>query len=380
MKNDEELNERLTVPHDCYIILTAKCNMRCRHCYGRYGSSIPAKELSGQEWDAVFDDLDKNGVFFVNISGGEPTLHPDFIDILASLAKHKMYFILTTNGVFSEKILEAIISVKEFLVGIKISLDGSSAEAHSFLRRDCNGKANDYMFKKTLSTIKKLKKNSIPFSIATCLHKQNIHSLNDFLSLIIDLEPVSWYISTISVDGRSLDNSEIFVSDAEVSTNIWDNIVRICSENNIYVKFIDMPYASRSGKSKNFRYTCPAAKLFCEISSDGIVSPCPLARLNIPKSIIQFDNILNNNIRDIWNGQSFAKFLKLSKEGCDGCLLKANCGRCIPQSYAWFNTHNKPTPYCISNGENLGLSGLEELKQELNKNAKRLNQTLYEEK
>ena len=100
MKN----NQCLKIPHNCYLILTSKCNMRCKHCYGSYGNNIPEKELTGDEWIKVIEDLAKNGVFFVNISGGEPTTHPDFIKIIDALIKNEIYFILTTNGVFSDKI------------------------------------------------------------------------------------------------------------------------------------------------------------------------------------------------------------------------------------------------------------------------------------
>ena len=64
MKRSIDLNERLLVPHDCYLILTSKCNMRCKHCYGDYGFCKSKNELTGTEWDLVFEDLAKNNVFF----------------------------------------------------------------------------------------------------------------------------------------------------------------------------------------------------------------------------------------------------------------------------------------------------------------------------
>src|SRR5699024_8778803 len=119
MKNTKYLK----IPHNCYIILTSKCNMRCKHCYGNYGSNIPDNELSGDEWVKVIEDLSKNEVFFINISGGEPTMHPDFIKIIDALVRNEIYFMLTTNGVFNEKILHSILKAKDYILGIQISLD-----------------------------------------------------------------------------------------------------------------------------------------------------------------------------------------------------------------------------------------------------------------
>lgn len=377
MNNIHELNERLLVPHDCYIILTSKCNMRCRHCYGQYGANTPPRELSGLEWEAVFSDLEKNGVFFINISGGEPTLHPDFISIIQSLVRHEIYFILTTNGVFNSKILNTIISAKNYLVGLKISLDGPDYLSHGFLRRDTTGNINTTFFRKTFENIEHLQKAQIPFSIATCIHKKNINRFEELLDIIIKIKPVSWFISAISIDGRSKDNLDIFASDTDVDMHVWEKIYKTCSENNIYVKFIDMPNVTRKQENDKFVYTCPAAKLFCEIYSDGQVSPCPLSRLNIPSHIISFENIKNKSIKDIWQGEAFTRFLELSNDGCEGCSLKSRCGRCIPQSFAWFNDHKMPAPYCITRGERLGLKNLKELKKQLYENALRLERFNY---
>ena len=373
MKRSIDLNERLLVPHDCYLILTSKCNMRCKHCYGDYGFCKSKNELTGTEWDLVFEDLSKNNVFFVNISGGEPTIHPDFNDIIKSLVKHNLYFVLTTNAVFGSNILDTICLAKEYIVGLKISLDGHNSDVHGFLRRDINGKMNDAFFSITVDNINKLKDKGVPFSIATCLHRGNFDKMLEMLSFIKILKPVSWYISTISVDGRSVKNSDIFASETEVDMSVWKCIIEECERENIYVKFVDMPYVNNVHNRKDFVYSCPAAKLFCEINSDGKVSPCPLARINIPSNIIKFDNIRDKSIKEIWQGDAFNRFLTLSADGCDGCKLKEKCGRCIPQSFSWFGSHNKPTPFCIQHGDELGLSNLENLKLLLKENAVRLN-------
>ena len=89
--------KQVNVPHDCYLILTSRCNQRCLHCYGNYGMYIPPNELTGKEWDKVFEDLVQNNVFYVNISGGEPTVHPDFLEIIDSLKKYKLHFIITSR-------------------------------------------------------------------------------------------------------------------------------------------------------------------------------------------------------------------------------------------------------------------------------------------
>lgn len=125
----------LKIPHNCYLILTSKCNMRCKHCYGNYGMNFPENELTGDEWIRVIENLARKEVFFVNISGGEPTVHPDFIKIINALIENKIYFMLTTNGMFNKKILSSIKKAKNYILGVQISLDGYDWKSHGYLRK-----------------------------------------------------------------------------------------------------------------------------------------------------------------------------------------------------------------------------------------------------
>jgi MoaA/NifB/PqqE/SkfB family radical SAM enzyme len=338
---------------------------------------VPPNELTGKEWDSVFQDLVENKVFYVNISGGEPTVHPDFIEILESLKKHKLHFIMTTNGLFKENILKKIIELDDLLIGLKISLDGPDYISNGYIRRNVKKEISENEFNRVLSNIRKLKEKKIPFTIATCLHKGNINRMDDMLALILKLKPISWYLSTISTSGRSFENLDIFASDSELGKNIWDNIRKVCEKNDIFVNYIDMPFASAKKEKRKFYYQCPAARNFCEINSDGLVSPCPLARVNIPSEYLKFENIRDKSIKEIWNGNAFKKFLNLSRQGCDGCNVKDKCDRCIPQSILWFQDHTIPPPHCIQNAKNLELKNQNTLKNLLKEKMRKYERKNY---
>lgn len=367
----------LKAPHDCYIILTSKCNQRCIHCYGKYGEKDTNNELTGAEWDHVFKDLVESNVFYVNISGGEPTQHSDFDEIIYSLRKRELHYILTTNGLCNAGCLESIISSKDMLIGLKISLDGPNAASHSYIRRDIHGEKNENHFFKTLSTIYQLKSKGVPVTIATCIHPENIYNMNEFLKLILDIKPISWYISTISLSGRALNNLESFSSESQIDVDEWLHIKSICEDNDIFVNFIDMPSIDKKKSEKILYYECPAANWFCEISSTGLVTPCPLARVAIKEDIICFENIRDKRIIDIWNGEPFNQFRALGKQGCDGCIAKDKCGRCIPQSIQWFDKPDLPPPFCIKHGQQLNLLNLDRLQNLLEKKMIYFNRENY---
>ena len=170
-------SEMYVAPYSCYINLTSKCNLRCKHCFGSY--SVPHKnELSLDEWKKVIDDLVKTKVFFVNLSGGEVTQSLFFKEFISYLTKKGMHFILTTNGIFSKNIRDFIIKNKEYLIGVKISLDGPDSESHGFIRRDAKGNYNSKLFDITLENIFFFRDKGIPITIATVLHKENIKRID----------------------------------------------------------------------------------------------------------------------------------------------------------------------------------------------------------
>lgn len=353
-------NILLNNPRDCYLILTDRCNMRCRHCYGKYGINSPQKELDGDQWISVINELVKNDIFFVNISGGEPTLHPDFCRILNEINKNNLLYLLTTNGLFSKKILSEIKKSRETCLGIKISLDGIDAESFSFLRRDINGRENPDFFKIINDNIMELIKENIPVTIATCLHPKNIHIMEQMKQFIIRLKPANWFISTISLSGSAKDN-DIYVSESILPKDFWLKLKEECREAGISVSFVDMPSLIKSKNNRSIYFNCPAARTFCEIYSDGTVSPCPLCRVHIPEEDLPRENIKNKTLHQIWNGKSFATFRSLQHKGCDGCKMIKKCDRCVPQSYQWFNDAKMPPPYCVLEAESLGLKNSEQM-------------------
>lgn len=360
-------NKILRIPHNCYLILTSNCNMRCLHCYGNYGNDIPKGELSGEEWIKIIEDLSSQGVFFVNISGGEPTMHKDFVKIIKALSKNGIYFMLTTNGVFSEKTRKAIIEQKDYILGIQVSLDGADWKTNGFLRRDTNGKPQKLFYDLALKSIIEFSKCGIRTSVATCINKKNVNKIDDLKKLIIKIKPNNWSISTISISGRAKKNLDLYASESELPKEYWYNLKKECLDNEIYVNFVDMPSLLKTNKESKIFYECPAASWFCEIYSNGITTPCPLARTNPPKKEIMWDNIKEKKLVDIWNGEAFNTFRYYKKAGCSGCLVKDSCDRCPPQSVQWFNDPIIPPPYCIENAEKLHLKNIEKLKEMLHK-------------
>jgi len=78
-------NPRLTGIHWC---VTGRCDLKCRHCYmeapsGRYGQ-LPFEAMAG-----LVEQFERANVLEVSLTGGEPFLRPDLLDIIQLLAQKK---------------------------------------------------------------------------------------------------------------------------------------------------------------------------------------------------------------------------------------------------------------------------------------------------
>lgn len=76
--------------------LTLDCNLGCSYCINRFGELRPARRLmTGEEWARGLNRIVSSTDLPVTLQGGEPTLHPDFYPIVATLRKDLQVDILT---------------------------------------------------------------------------------------------------------------------------------------------------------------------------------------------------------------------------------------------------------------------------------------------
>lgn len=98
------------------IIVTYRCNAKCTMCNRYKEPSMPQDEISIE----TIKKLPK--MYFTNITGGEPFIRDDLTDIVRELYKKSDRIVISTNGFFTEKIIELC---EEFPnIGIRISIEG----------------------------------------------------------------------------------------------------------------------------------------------------------------------------------------------------------------------------------------------------------------
>jgi len=126
------MNAEETAParNDCaFLLLTESCNLRCSHCYVEAGPAVGA-HMPWHIVESAFDLLGDLGIDDVRLTGGEPSIHPEFDRILDGAQRRQVRLGLVSNGV---KLLKNARAPEIFsaLSRCWISLYGTSAESHS---------------------------------------------------------------------------------------------------------------------------------------------------------------------------------------------------------------------------------------------------------
>lgn len=284
--------------------ITHRCNLKCIHCcIDADGVISDKKDLNTQEVKLVLDKLIEWNPQRIMLSGGEPMLRNDFIEILQYLKdRYDGEITLSTNGTFINENNVDIIS--KCVTQVDISLDGIDEETCSIIR-------GPGVFHKVINNIKLLQNtgfNKIAVSMATS--DKNEHLEPQFIDLNKKLGTIP-LIRQFAAVGRGKDNKkyfsdtnedEVYIS-KEYLSNDYDKNIGICS--------------------------CSAGKKELFISYNGDIYPCPsfLEKKYKIGNILYGENEFSLN-KDIRSYGLLEKYNIEQYKECKECKVNLFCWTC----------------------------------------------------
>lgn len=151
-------------------MITGKCNYNCLHCFNAADNDRLQSEFTLEEAERLIREAEACGINAFTITGGEPMLHPHFMDILRDIYAHGMYVEeLNTNGFFlTQSILDEMKSIGCHPL-MKISFDGVGH--HDWLRNR-RGAEED-----ALRAIRLCVENGFRVKAQTNVHRLNVHAM-----------------------------------------------------------------------------------------------------------------------------------------------------------------------------------------------------------
>jgi heme b synthase len=330
--------------------VTRQCNLSCLHCRASAQGGPYEGELTSREGFQLLDDIASFARPVVILTGGEPLLRPDILDIANHGTVLGLRMVMAPNGT----LLTAQLAEDLRRAGIQrvsISLDGSNEGAHDAFR----GVPGAY--EGALRGIRAAKEVGLPFQINTTVTRRNVDNLVEIMETAVRLGAVAHHIFLLVPTGRGKEMAEDAISPEEyerVLNWLYDQRELVPIE----LKATCAPHyfrilrhrARREGKTvspQNYGLDattrgCLGGTAFCFISHRGDVQPCGYLD-------IKCGNVRQEPLSSIWEtSEIFFRLRDLDqyKGKCGRCEYRTVCGGCRARAYESTGDYLEEEPFC----------------------------------
>ena len=200
-----------TFPMNLTLGLTYRCNSRCSTC-NIWKRKEFKHELSLNEFEKIFKNIGKNRIYLLILTGGEPFLHKDIVEICEYAEKYckPETVVIPTNCILNEIVVrkteEILKNCRKSHITVNISLDGIYGK-HDFIRGTPGN------FDKAMNVYKKLKSfekkyKNFDVSLHTVISKFNFMDFKEIFEYVSkELKPEN-YITEIAEHRNELNNTK----------------------------------------------------------------------------------------------------------------------------------------------------------------------------
>ena len=216
---------------NAYMVMGYACNEKCRCCPLSFKKErvqvVPTDELFKEAFEML-----KYGVTDVTLSGGEPTIHPEFIKIVSFFLEKNINVHILSNGErFSDKSFadELIKLAKSGELTVTTTFHSHIPEKHEFQ----NG--TEGSFQRSLAGLRYLDESGVCISIKHCITSDNYHELPLFMEFAlnnfsINAELQMWGIDLCGLDEvsskRSFIDFRLIGSHLQKAIDVFENYGR----------------------------------------------------------------------------------------------------------------------------------------------------------
>ncbi len=335
--------------------LTYRCNLACEHCYLDAGGTPQVRtenfadrsELGTEECFRVIDELAAFAPECLTIlTGGEPLLRRDILEIVQRAAERGLWVVVGTNGVrITENVAQRL--AEAGARGLSLSLDALDPDRHDRFRRVRGAWQN------TVEGAEILNRTGLPFIVQTTAGSHNLDDLEAIADFAHQrLAAKVWNLYFLVPTGRGQ-----FVSDITPAQydDVLASLYRIqkkydrrmlvnakCAPH--YIKTVleqgdtDARIRTYSGGAGG----CPAGTHYMGIRPNGDVTPCPY----LP---VFAGTLRSAGLAELWESSDlFTSIRRRSSLGgrCGACEMNGHCGGCRARAYGMSGDLMAEDPLC----------------------------------
>jgi radical SAM protein with 4Fe4S-binding SPASM domain len=306
-KNIQDVVDKTNVPISGAFEITMKCNLRCTHCY------VPQKkypkELTTEEIFDIVDQITEAGCLWLLLTGGEPFIRSDFLEIYDYIRSKGILITLFTNGtLITEEIADHLAKFPPF--SVEISLYGATADTHEKVTQVPGS------FEKTIRGIELLNKRNLPLKLKTMAIKSNKGEIKAMQAMAKEWRLPFRFDPLInpSLEGTVDPLKERLTPEEVIELEVADE-----ERSSEWRKLYDKYYGFTKS---DYVYTCGAGKNYFHIDPFGKLNMCVLLR-------VPGYDLRTGSFKEGY--KLFEKIRESKKkvsEKCSQCKISIFCGLC----------------------------------------------------
>nr|WP_218843937.1 mycofactocin radical SAM maturase [Naumannella cuiyingiana] len=327
--------------------LTYACNLACVHCLSSSGRRDPG-ELSTEQCKAVIDELERMQVFYVNIGGGEPTVRPDFFELVDYATDHRVGVKFSTNGVRLDERRAREIAANDY-VDVQVSLDGATAEVNDAVR----GPGSFDLAVRALDNLASAGMRNAKISVVMTRH--NISQLDEFAELA-DRYGATLRLTRLRPAGRGADTWHELHPSQEQQRALYDWLLvrgdSVLTGDSFF-------HLSGYGETLPGLNLCGAGRVVCLIDPVGDVYACPFA---IHDRFRAGNLLTDGGFGAVWRDSELFAELRAPQSGgaCTSCSAYDACrGGCMAAKFFTGLPLDGPDPECVRGHGAPGLAAVD---------------------
>ena len=314
-----------------YLALGNRCNHKCFFCPCGKNSEKALCGDTKQLIEAIAEGVRENRIDHITLSGGEPTLHPNFHEILSFCIENSLSISLLSNGeTFHDRVY-----LERCLGGLDLSSFQVTTAIHSMmpeLHEKVTGVSGS--FDRTVKGLHNIINMNIPVTIKQVISKWNYEQLPDFVNMVFETFGPKTSVTLCGMDfcGMTQDKiDEVAIGYTKIGPYLekaLDNVISLRE------KFQAFPLASVS----DLPLCCidPYYWGFFAVVSRNCIS-----QYSAPKNLV--GDIKNNN--DIIND------CDVYFEDCKNCCVVSHCPGVWRTAYNYFGNEEAHAVHAVIDGQ-----------------------------
>ena len=315
-----------------YLYLSNSCNLACRHCWitPRYvdGQPDPGDVIDVDALRAAVQEAKPLGLANAKLTGGEPMLHPRFLELVDLLTQEGLGLNMETNGTLLTAEAARYLKDETNLGFVSVSIDGADAETHNAFRGvpdafDDALRGLDFLVQAGYDNVQ----------VIVCVHRGNRDQTEAVVRLAADHGAASVKLNPVTNSGRGAAMHERgesldFHEQMDLAHYVCDELRPRLDQQGVSIRLVlNTPLAlmpiremmRRAGRTGD----CGVLGILGLLGS-GEIALCGIGR-TIPELV--YGRLGGDCIRDIW--LTHPTILELRRRLDDVCGFPGICGECI---------------------------------------------------